>query len=71
MRRAEAVAGYLSSQGALDASFLRAVSYGESRNRQIVPGAQGPGDAGMENRRVALVIDYAATTPASEDVTLQ
>ena len=43
MRRAEAVAGYLSSQGALDASFLRAVSYGESRNRQIVPGAQGPG----------------------------
>ncbi len=70
-RRAEAVIGYLTGEGALDGSFLRAVSYGESRNRQIVPGAQGPGEAGMENRRVALVIDYASTTPASEDVTLQ
>lgn len=71
MRRAEAVVGYLSSNGALDASYLRAVSYGEARNRQIVPGAQGPGDQGLENRRVALVIDYAQTTPATEDVTLQ
>jgi hypothetical protein len=24
-----------------------------------VPGAKGPGDAGIENRRVALVIDHA------------
>jgi hypothetical protein len=36
------------------------VSYGEARNRQVVPGARGPGDAGVENRRVALVIDHAA-----------
>jgi hypothetical protein len=36
------------------------VSYGEVRNRQVVPGAKGPGDAGVENRRVALVIDHAA-----------
>jgi peptidoglycan-associated lipoprotein len=72
MRRAEAVSGYLASNGALDASFLRAVSYGESRNRQIVEGAQGPGEAGVENRRVALVIDYAATTSgAEEQVTVQ
>ena len=61
----------MSAEGALDALFLRAVSYGESRNRQIVPGAQGPGDAGVENRRVALVIDYVSTVPASEEMTLQ
>jgi peptidoglycan-associated lipoprotein len=70
-RRAEAVTGYLSSNGALDASFLRAVSYGESRNRQIVPGAQGPGEAGVENRRVALVIDFASTTSGAEQVSVQ
>jgi peptidoglycan-associated lipoprotein len=71
MRRAEAVAGYLTGQGALDGSFVRAVSYGEARNRQVVPGAQGPGEEGVENRRVALVIDYAAQTSGTEDVTLQ
>jgi len=67
MRRAEAVAGYLSSNGALDASFLKAVSYGEARNRQVVPGAKGPGEEGLENRRVALVIDYAAPSAAQND----
>lgn len=66
-RRAEAVTGYLSTNGALDATYLRAVSYGEARNRQIVPGAQGPGEAGVENRRVALVIDYASTTAGAEN----
>lgn len=72
MRRAEAVAGYLSSNGSLDASFIRAVSYGESRERQIVPGAMGPGDQGLENRRVALVIDYAAPgATAGEQVSVQ
>jgi hypothetical protein len=39
---------------------VKSVSYGESRNRQVVPGAKGPGDAGLENRRVALVIDHVA-----------
>ncbi len=66
-RRAEAVSSYLASNGALDATYLKAVSYGEARNRQIVPGAQGPGEAGVENRRVALVIDYAATTSGAEN----
>ena len=70
-RRAEAVTGYLSTNGALDASFLRAVSYGEARNRQIVPGAQGPGEAGVENRRVALLIDYASMTSGAEQVSVQ
>jgi len=30
--------------------------------RQVVPGAEGPGDTGIENRRVTLVIDHAAVT---------
>ena len=58
--RADVVKEYLASAGGFDAAALKSVSYGESRNRQVVPGAKGPGDAGVENRRVALVIDHAA-----------
>jgi peptidoglycan-associated lipoprotein len=63
--RADAVKEYLGSN--LSGTTVRAVSYGEARNRQITPGAQGPGDEGIENRRVALVIDYtgASTAPAA------
>lgn len=57
MQRAKAVREYLIRSG-LDASKVRAVSYGEDANRQIVPGAWG--EAGASNRRVALVIDYVA-----------
>jgi peptidoglycan-associated lipoprotein len=59
-RRADAVKEYLASAGGFETSQVKAVSYGEARNRQIAPGAKGPGDAGVENRRVALVIDHAA-----------
>lgn len=59
-RRANAVRDYLAGTGGLSADELKAVSYGEVRNRQVVPGAKGPGDAGVENRRVTLVIDHAA-----------
>jgi peptidoglycan-associated lipoprotein len=59
-RRAEAVRGYLASTGQLSEPQLRSVSYGEARERQVVPGAKGPGQVGIENRRVALVVDYAA-----------
>ena len=59
-RRAQAVQEYLATSGGLGADKLKAVSYGEARNRQVVPGARGPGDQGIENRRVALVIDHAA-----------
>jgi len=58
--RADAVKEYLASAEGFEAMQLKSVSYGESRNRQVVPGAKGPGDAGLENRRVALVIDHAA-----------
>jgi len=64
--RAEAVSSYLSGTAGLSAATLKAVSYGEARNRQVVPDAQGPGDAGIENRRVALVVDFAGnSTPPS------
>lgn len=59
-RRAEAVREYLATAGGFTSETLKAVSYGEVRNRQVVPGAKGPGDVGVENRRVALVIDHAA-----------
>jgi peptidoglycan-associated lipoprotein len=59
-RRADAVKEYLAAAGGLETAQLKSVSYGESRNRQVAPGAKGPGDVGLENRRVALVIDHAA-----------
>ena len=59
LRRAETVRDYLQGTGAL-AGNLRAVSYGEATNRQVVPGARGPGDEGMQNRRVSLVIEDAS-----------
>ena len=68
MRRAEAVQEYLATSGGMGADKLKAVSYGEARNRQVVPGAKGPGDEGIENRRVALVIDHASV--ATDEVAL-
>ncbi len=67
-RRAQAVQEYLATAGGLGADRLKAVSYGEARNRQVAPGAKGPGDEGIENRRVALVIDHAAV--ATDQVAL-
>ena len=57
MRRAQAVRDYLIAQG-MSASELRAVSYGDVRNRLVKPGAWG--GQGEVNRRVALVVDFAA-----------
>ncbi|MGH7534446.1 MAG: OmpA family protein, partial [Gemmatimonadales bacterium] len=65
-RRADAVREYLATAGGFATENLKAVSYGEVRNRQVAPGARGPGDLGIENRRVALVIDHAAV--ASDQV---
>lgn len=58
-RRAEAIRDYLTGNGGLAASQVRAVSYGEDQNRQVRPGATGAG--GRDNRRVSLVIDYVGT----------
>lgn len=58
-RRADAVRQYLIETGGLNAENLRAVSYGEDTSRLVRPDGQGPGDTGMENRRVALVVDLS------------
>ncbi len=60
-RRADSVKRYLTTAGGLTADQVRGVSYGESPDRQVVPGARGPGVTGIENRRVALVIDYGSS----------
>lgn len=58
-QRGDAVREYLTSSGELATEHLKVVSYGEARERQVIPGAEGPN--GLPNRRVALVIDYAGT----------
>lgn len=69
-RRAAAVADYLQSAGGINGAQLRTVGYGE--DRLVEPGAQGPGEAGLVNRRVAFVIDYAPEQPVdSEDLVAQ
>ncbi|HEY5973076.1 MAG TPA: OmpA family protein [Pseudoxanthomonas sp.] len=62
-RRAEAVRDYLVSSGGLPAGQVRAVSYGEDKNRQVRPGATG--EAGRDNRRIGLVVDYAGARTAA------
>jgi peptidoglycan-associated lipoprotein len=59
MKRAESVKAFLVSQGQLDDAQVRTVSYGETKDREVIPGAKGPGEDGIQNRRVALVIDYS------------
>jgi peptidoglycan-associated lipoprotein len=61
LARAQAVSDFLASSG-MSASQLRAISYGESTDRQVRPGKIGP--EGADNRRVALAVDYSGT-PAS------
>ena len=56
LQRAQSVRDYLVGAGIGDAR-VRAVSYGEDRNRQVQEGAVG--EAGQANRRVSLVVDYA------------
>lgn len=66
-RRADAVAAYLVETGDLNESRLRTVSYGEAVQRQVERGAHGPGDEGLENRRVVLVIDHGGTPAGIAD----
>jgi peptidoglycan-associated lipoprotein len=55
--RADAVRDYLVTTAGLPAEQVRAVSYGENKDRLVRPGAAG--DAGQDNRRVGIVVDYA------------
>ncbi|MDX1392827.1 MAG: OmpA family protein [Gemmatimonadota bacterium] len=61
-RRANNVAEYLTSRGGLPAEGIRIAAYGE--DRQVVEGAQGPGRAGLENRRVTFVIEMSGPLTA-------
>lgn len=65
MRRAEAVRNYLVQTGGLPADQVRAVSYGQVKNRQAIPGAAG--DKGLPNRRVSLVVDFAGSESNPSD----
>ena len=60
-RRASNVATYLTERGGLAQEVVRIAAYGE--DRQVVPGAQGPGRAGLENRRVTFVIEFGGNLP--------
>ena len=60
-KRADAVRMHLVNQGGLRTDRVRTVSYGEATNRLIDRKAKGPGTAGMENRRVVIVLDYVGT----------
>ena len=64
-RRAEAVQRYLIESEDFSPERVRAVSYGEDVSRLVSPGQGGP-QAGLENRRVVLVIEhlnYGTDTP--------
>ena len=63
LKRAQAVRDYLVSAGVGEAR-VRAVSYGEDRNRQVQEGATG--EAGLANRRVSLLVDYAGPRPDAQ-----
>ena len=65
--RADEVRSFLLTQGWLNETQIRAVSYGEDTKRLVRPGQQGP-DAGSENRRVVIVIDHPNgwTAPATQ-----
>lgn len=56
-QRAEAVADYLVQNGGLSEQSLNTVGYGETR--LVRPGASGPGNEGIENRRVTFVVEHA------------
>ena len=60
LERAESVKSYLTTQGGLDSSRVRTVSYGEATDRLVSPQEHGPGFSGRENRRVSLVVEQVA-----------
>jgi peptidoglycan-associated lipoprotein len=61
MKRAEAVRDELVADG-LSTDQVKTVSYGESRDRQVTPGASR--DEGGKNRRASLTIDFAGSGDA-------
>lgn len=60
-QRADAVRGYLISDGGINGEQVRTMSYGETVTRLVDQGATGPGEKGSANRRVVIVLDYVGT----------
>lgn len=56
-RRAQSVKKYLVENGGLNGAKIRTVGYGESDNR-LVSDRRGPGQEGLENRRVTFVVEW-------------
>ncbi len=65
-QRAEAVRSYLVDTGGLNTDQVQIAAFGELQARQVNPGAQGPGQSGIENRRVSFVIEWAGQVPLTE-----
>ncbi len=63
--RADAVRTFLVERGSLRGDRVRTVSYGEAEDRQVNPGACGPGENGMTNRRVRWSSRPLATSGTS------
>lgn len=57
-QRADTVRDFLVSSG-LSADQVRAVSYGEAKDRQVTPGATHA--KGADNRRTSLTVDFAGS----------
>jgi peptidoglycan-associated lipoprotein len=70
-RRADAVRTYFVDMVGWQGERIRAVSYGESRQRLVEPGAQGPGATGRANRRAVVVIEDGepSAPPTANDAT--
>lgn len=57
MERARAVKQYLVDNGGLNGDRIRTVGYGEADSR-LVSDERGPGQQGLENRRVTFVVEW-------------
>jgi peptidoglycan-associated lipoprotein len=57
LERARAVKQYLVDNGDLNGDRIRTVGYGEADDR-LVSQEQGPGQQGLENRRVTFVVEW-------------
>lgn len=64
MERAQAVRQFLITTGGMSADHVRAVSYGEARDRQVIKGATH--QSGLDNRRVALTIDSTGSNSMAQ-----
>ena len=59
-KRADTVRDFLVSDGGFSAEQIRSASYGEQKNR-LITNEFGPGEKGIQNRRVVLVLDFVAS----------